>query len=530
MTDAFPTHQGWIQFFEWGALLSPVAQQEHSHTADDPLVKLIDTGVRDPGSGITRLLLLQALLTAGSQVPIDGVGSPFTYVDLRKATDPALMLPDPAAGRTSAPSAPSRQDVFIKGGTRAGKNVGHLIPQVVWRFINRPSISPDGWMMDFGDPLTEALSLTVRKEGSIHHLLVQVFWRDCVLLDQDSLDASGQPQIQRLDSGIAYLRTDGPPTVVVSPQQRTWTLGKTTLLSAPGTGQAVAHVEQHFPLTLLDNPSWNAGRLWYHAQWIAAKHTGAGWVEASAITFISPGNVTGWASFDALSPTLAAYLAGIGSDVDAVVYDVTRQRYYAYHATAQFIMGSSMKVPIMLTFLDMTEREGREPNAQEMDLLTTMIENSNNDSASALYYGEIGGAAGVASYLRRVGITGLDPNPNAWGYSLVTPLAMVNLLTLLHRGRILTAHDRRLALYLMGHIESDQQVGVGDTAPAGASVAMKDGWLPGPDGLWAMNSSGIVTLGRETYIIAVYTHEQPSLGDGQAIARHVCGTVAALLT
>ena len=53
----------------------------------------------------------------------------------------------------------------------------------------------DGWKMDFGDPLTEALSFTIRKEGSIHHLLVQVFWRDGVLLDQDSLDASGQPQI-----------------------------------------------------------------------------------------------------------------------------------------------------------------------------------------------------------------------------------------------------------------------------------------------------------------------------------------------
>src|SRR6266566_902072 len=522
VTDAFPTDQGWIQFFEWGALLSPLAQQKHSHASANPLANLIDTGIRDPSSGIKRLPLLQALLTVGSQVPIGGVGSPFTYVDLRQATNPALMLP--------APSAPGRQDVFIKGGTRAGKNVGHLISQVVWRFINRPTISPDGWKMDFGDPLTEALSFTVRKEGSIHHLLVQIFWRDGVLLDQDSRDASGQPQIQRLDSGIAYLRTAGPPTVVVSPQQPTWALGKTTLLSAPGTGQAVAHVEQHFPLILLDNPSWNAGRLWYHVQWTAAKHTEAGWVEASAITFISPSKVAGWASFDALSPTLAAYLASIGSDVDAVVYDVTRQRYYTYHATAQFIMGSSMKVPIMFTFLDMTEREGREPNDKEMNLLTTMIENSNNDSASALYYGEIGGAAGVASYLRRIGTTGLDPNPNAWGYSLVTPLAMVNLLTLLHGGRILTAHDRRLALYLMGHIESDQQVGVGDTAPAGASVAMKDGWLPGPDGLWAMNSSGIVTLGQETYIIAVYTHEQPSLVDGQAIVRHICGTVASLLT
>lgn len=526
VTDAFPTDQGWIQFFEWGALLSPVAE----HSADDPLVNLIDAGIKDPSSGIMRLPLLQALLTAGSQVPIDGVGSSFTYVDLRRATNPILMLPTPTADRTAALSVPSKQGVFIKEGTRAGKNVGHLISQAIWKFINQPTISPDGWKMDFGDPLTEALPFTVRQGGSIHHLLVQVFWRDSVVLDQDSLDASGQPQIQRLDSGIAYLRTAGPPPVVVSPQQRTWALGETALLSMPGVGQVVAHVEQYFPLILLDNPSWNAGRLWYHVQWTAAKNTGAGWVEASAITFTSPGNVAGWASFDALSPTLAAYLASIGSDVNAVVYDVTRQSYYTYHASSQFIMGSSMKVPIILTFLDMTEREGREPNDEEMSLLTTMIENSNNDSASALYYGEIGGAAGVASYLRRIGITGLDPNPDAWGYSLVTPLAMVNLLTLLQEGRILTAQDRSLVLYLMGHIESDQQVGAGDTAPAGASVAMKDGWLPGPDGLWAMNSSGIVTLGQETYIISVYTHEQPSLDDGHDIVRHVCGTVASLLT
>ena len=106
---------------------------------------------------------------------------------------------------------------------------------------------------------------------------------------------------------------------------------------------------------------------------------------------------------------------------------------------------------------------------------------------------------------------------------------MVKLLTDLYEGTILTAYHRQLAFYWMEHIESDQQVGVGDTAPAGATVAMKDGWLLGPDNLWAMNSSGIVMNGQETYIIAVYTHGQPTLGNGQAIARRVCSTVAQLL-
>jgi beta-lactamase class A len=188
-----------------------------------------------------------------------------------------------------------------------------------------------------------------------------------------------------------------------------------------------------------------------------------------------------------------------------------------------------MKVPIMLTFLDMAEQQGREPTDDEMGLLTSMIENSDNDAASALYYGEIGGATGVARYLHKIGITGLDPDPDAWGYSLITPMAMVNLLTLLYQGQILTAHDRQIALDLMENVEGDQQMGVGDTAPEGATVAMKDGWVPGPDGLWAMNSSGIVTVGQQTYIIAVYTQDQSSLDDEQASIEDLCGTVASLL-
>ncbi len=215
--------------------------------------------------------------------------------------------------------------------------------------------------------------------------------------------------------------------------------------------------------------------------------------------------------------------------MNTVVYDVTHQRYYTYNAPALFSTGSSMKVPIMLTFFDMIERQGREPTSHEMYLLTTMIENSNNDSASALYSGEIGGAAGVAGYMQRIGISGLYPNPNAWGWSLISPRTMVNLLTRLYYGSILTARHRDLAFYLMEHVEADQRVGVGDTAPIGATVAMKDGWVPSPDGLWAFNSSGLVMTSRETYIIAAYSKQEPSLEAGQTVVRQVCSEVASML-
>lgn len=232
-----------------------------------------------------------------------------------------------------------------------------------------------------------------------------------------------------------------------------------------------------------------------------------------------------------LAPAQHAYASAYqgGGIMNTFVYDLTRNRYYNYNGASQFIAASSMKVPIMLTFFDMIERQGRGPTGHELYLLSTMIENSNNDSASALYYGEIGGANGVTRYMQKIGVSGLWANPNAWGYSLIYPSTMVQLLTRLYWGSILTARDRNLALYFMENVQADQRVGVGDTAPRGATVALKDGWVVGPDGYWVMNSSGIVTLGRETYVIASYTRDDSSLFAGQNIVRQICAKVAAQL-
>lgn len=533
LTAAFRTEQGWIQFFPSGALLLPVVQAKHlPDETDSPnsLVGVIDDGMRDPNTGIIRLSLLETLLMSGSEASITP-GSSLTYLDLRGAATPSSMVAADA-GRNGAEAALNLDPAFFVGeGMRAAKTVGHFIPLSIWSYIQRADVSPDGWQTDFGAPLTEALAFSVVEGGVVHQMLVQAFWSDAIVLDQSVPGAaSGQSSISRLASGLAYLRTFGPPPVVAGPQQSVWTQANTTIVSNPETSVAVAHVRETFPLALQGDSSWEAGRLWYQVQWTTPHHTFTGWMDASALSFASPGHVPGWASIDALSPELASYLAGEGGNVGVAIYDLTRQRYYTWQADDQFITGSSIKVPIMLTLLDMTEREGREPDQDELALLTTMIENSNNDAAGILYNGEVGSAWGVTSYLQSIGISGLDATPGAFGWSLITPLSMVNLLTRLEQGTILTVQDRTLALSLMENIEPDQQVGVGDTAPPGATVAMKDGWVIGPDGLWTMNSSGIVTLGQETYLIAVYTQGQSSLPDGQGIVQTVCGAVAALLT
>ena len=59
---------------------------------------------------------------------------------------------------------------------------------------------------------------------------------------------------------------------------------------------------------------------------------------------------------------------------------------------------------------------------------------------------------------------------------------------------------------------------------------MKDGWVLAPDYLWVMNTSGIITLQNETYIIAIFTQEYMTLDEGSQIAQQVCQVAGGALT
>lgn len=534
VTTAFPIDNGWLQFFEGGALYLPTQPQAHAAPPiKDNLLPLIHSSVKDSATDVIRVPLLQALLTAGSLVAVGGRGSTLTYTDIRKATNPELMVTasaaDEQAALTTNATVRDGRGMFVKAGIRNGKSVGHVVFQSFWNYINRADISPGGWQKDFGVPLTAILPFTSTNDGHIRHLLMQVFTQGGLIYDSSIPASADQPSISRLNTGLDYIHTFGLPTVTLTAGQKIWSMGDTSILDQPATGRETAHIGQDFPLVLLGNTQWAGGKLWYNVRYSDVKNSYRGWIDSSVVTFTSPGNQAGRASFDALSPDLIAYLNSLGQNVSATLYDETHHVYYTYNTSTQFIVASSMKVPIMLTFFDMVEQQSREPDDDEMSLLTTMIENSNNDSASALF-AEVGQSAGISAYMQKIGVNGLSPDDGSWGYSLITSRTMVDLLTLLHDGKVLNASHRSLALNLMENVETDQQVGIGgDTTPDGATVALKDGWVTGPDGQWAMNSSGIVTTDKETYILSVYTQEQQSLDDGQAIARHVCSAVAALL-
>jgi beta-lactamase class A len=225
-------------------------------------------------------------------------------------------------------------------------------------------------------------------------------------------------------------------------------------------------------------------------------------------------------------PDLGEALERYGDRVGAsVVEAVTRQRW-DHGGDRRFIVASSIKTALLLAILDLTERTGRRLTDAESDALVPMITRSDNDAASFIFR-RIGGNAGLAAFLERAGVDGWEPNPaGGWAWSTISPRAMADLLVALHEGRILTVRDREYAMDLLTSVVPDQRFGVGTTAPTGPTVAMKNGWTIGPDGRWAVNSSGIVTTAGRTYVVSVYTRGNASLGAGRRVIEQVLGAIA----
>ena len=318
----------------------------------------------------------------------------------------------------------------------------------------------------------------------------------------------------------------------VPPIRRAWTARAVEVLANPPTaGTVQVHLGADYQVDVTSHTWATEGGTYVECLWRTLMRAGSGWIPEDAVAS-EPGAAMPSAGIDALDTDLAAYVNKLGDRVGVQVYDVTRGMTYSYNAKKGFLGASSTKVSIMLTFLSVLERKKREPTAQELSLLTSMIEYSNNDSADALYI-EFGGPKPIASYLQKIGVTGITPTPAdvPWGYTSISPAGMVSLLDKLRTGAAVNKTHTELALRLMSRITPGQQIGVGDTRPKGSTVYMKDGWYAfGGQYGTVMNSSGIVVAGNETYIISVYTDKDHGANDGFIIARRVCGSIAKALT
>jgi beta-lactamase class A len=221
---------------------------------------------------------------------------------------------------------------------------------------------------------------------------------------------------------------------------------------------------------------------------------------------------------DPLGTAAASYLSARTGTVLAAVYDLRTGQTWSLGTGPPQAEASVVKLDVLETLL--AERGGG-LSASDESLAQQMIEDSDNDAATSLWY-EVGGPSKIRSFNAAVGLTHTSPSLcvvcagfpwPGWGLTTTVPADQIALLReLVTPGPLLTAAERSYALSLMENVTPSQRWGVSGGVPAQATVALKNGWLPldSSDTDWQINSVGWISGQGRNYLMAVLTTGNPS--------------------
>jgi len=234
----------------------------------------------------------------------------------------------------------------------------------------------------------------------------------------------------------------------------------------------------------------------------------------------------------ALTAALAPVLRSRTGYLAVGVTDLSSGVTATYHPHQLFHTASIVKAGILATLLLQAQRAHAGLSVAQQQLATSMIEESDNDAASALW-DTIGAAPGLAAADRAFGLLRTEPGPGGlWGLTATTvtdQLALLAALTSAHSP--LTAASRHYELGLMRSVEPGENWGVTAAADPGSRPAVKNGWLPDgtQSGLWVINSIGVLRHDGQRLLVAVLSSAQPTEAVGisqvQAAARAAATSV-----
>ncbi|ALG08253.1 serine hydrolase [Kibdelosporangium phytohabitans] len=144
---------------------------------------------------------------------------------------------------------------------------------------------------------------------------------------------------------------------------------------------------------------------------------------------------------------------------------------------------------------------------EDRDLMHRMLNSSDNDAATTLWY-RYGGEAEFAARFPSYGMTDMrftDQHPHHWGWILTTTNDLDRLIN--HVLEELPAKHRDYIVNEMRAVDANQQWGVWG-AGAAASPGNKNGWADdNDDGSWLMNTVGFVGP-AERYTVAIMDNTQ----------------------
>jgi beta-lactamase class A len=228
-----------------------------------------------------------------------------------------------------------------------------------------------------------------------------------------------------------------------------------------------------------------------------------------------------------LASTVALPVENDGSHVSVAVDDLSTGMTASYNGTDnEFVTASIVKADILSTLLYQSQQSGQALNEDEQELATTMIENSDNDSATALFQ-DIGTTSGLDAANKVFGLTGTSAN-SAWGDTTTTTDDQIKLLRQIFTSdSVLSASSREYIQDLMSQVEADQRWGVPAAADSGTDYYVKNGWLPrSATNLWEINSIGEIIHDGQRMLIAVLSADNESEDSGIDLVQQIATDAA----
>jgi beta-lactamase class A len=206
-----------------------------------------------------------------------------------------------------------------------------------------------------------------------------------------------------------------------------------------------------------------------------------------------------------LPASMSAWLRGRTGGSSVALYDATTGVTSYYGTNLTYDCASIAKVSILGTVLRSAAVASRPVSDLEWAHANPMITSSSNADATWLW-DHVGRGPAVAAYQRSVGMNAtVQVSPDRWGLATTTAADQARAVeAITWDNPLLRPVDQVHARGLMQAVVPAQRWGVSAGAPAGATVEIKNGWLPYA-GAYRVNSIGHIVDATHNYVIAVLT-------------------------
>lgn len=179
------------------------------------------------------------------------------------------------------------------------------------------------------------------------------------------------------------------------------------------------------------------------------------------------------------------------------------------HRFRVYYSASAVKAMLLVAYLRTADVSDRELTDSERGLLESMIQQSDNMAADAIF--ATVGEEGLNEVAAAAGMHHFVSSP-FWGGSGITAGDQATFLGRIER--YVPKRHEAFALGVLAKVIDDQRWGVADVVPKGWEVHFKGGWYPASDG-WRVNQVATLRRHDRAFGVAVLSAGNPSFEYGR---------------